>query len=348
MGEDLQSVRAAAQERLKTKDFQGVIDLIDPALAEAEPDASLLMLRGVAKMQLGNLQDGVNDLRSATAEKPDDPQLQFNLGNGFAMLQKPEAAVRAYTVALQADPGYAPARKALQKLDPAALERLDAKAAQSPAAAGPAEKAPVVLGLDGEPMPNAPTAAADTVAYEPPPSVVGRRESSRPSVEPGAVRFVRTWFWIAWVIGLLGGLGWIGLLNAQSNVVGALSGDPSAVMQEAMKGLPPELQQEYQQSQAQMDEALKGLGSDQTAQQIMKATQTGVRMTMILIGVSLLINTLFTWLIARGVGTGAGWGWWLAMIFSFLGLFACPLTIGYIFAIINLVKPEAKEWCGLA
>lgn len=139
----------------------GAIRIADEALATSPDDTGLLMIRGVARIQAREVQAGVDDLRAAAQLKPDDEQLLYNLGNGLALLNKHDAAVRAYAAALKLDPGYAAARQALQKLDPAALRKVDedaaakaaAQAAAPRSASMPAESGPVQLGLDGQPLP---------------------------------------------------------------------------------------------------------------------------------------------------------------------------------------------------
>jgi len=357
MADAISEARAAATELMKGRDFDGAIAVLDEALAAAPSEAGLLMLRGIARSQLGDFEAGVDDLRSAAALAPRDSKIQFNLGNGLAKLGERAEASQAYQAAILADPGYEPPRLALDKLDPEALRRIDEEHLQvdpelaaAPAAAPPppAPAADVVYGLDGEPIPNAP--ATSQRLAEAPMGMTSAglgRGPSRPAYMPGSVSFVRIWFWIVYVLSVVGSLAYGAFLSyamkqAQSVVAQGAPGmgQPS---QEVLDSMPPEMRRMYEESQQRQRELMGG-GGQELAQRQIKAT---MRIFVVGLALGVVFSTVLTLLISKGLGDGASWGYWLAMVLAFLGLLQCPLTIGYIFVIMNLNSPEAKAWCGV-
>lgn len=357
MADDRREARAAAMERMKSGDLDGAIAVLDQALSAASADAGLLMLRGIARVQLGKFEDGVDDLRQAAALSPGDGQIQFNLGNALLKLGEREEASQAYQAAVLADPGYEPPRLALAKLDPAALQRLDDEhlqvdpelpAAQAAPAAPPRPLADdVVYGLDGEPIPNAPGASlAPETPLAPPPGF--SRQPSRPSFLPGSLAFVRTWFWIVYFLGVVGMIGYGAFLNfAMKQAQAAVSGELPGYGQPnppSLENMPPELRQQFEESRRRQREVMSGGEQAMAQAQIKQIMATFI--TAIVIG--LLVSTVLTLLVSKGLGDGTSWGYWLAMVLACLGLLQCPLTIGYIFVILSLTKPESKAWCGVA
>ena len=364
MAESKREIRKAAMQRMKDGDLEGAIELVGAGLRTAPTDAGLLMLRGVARMQLGEWESGVDDLRVAAAHSPDDAKIHYNLGKGLAKLGERDAAAQALRAAILADPGYEPPRLALAKLDPEALAQLEALPQRSvppdepapperalaapPMAAEP--RADVVYGLDGEPLRGAPAAslpAAETPLGLPPHGAGFGRQPSRPSFMPGGLQFVRTWFWIVYVLTLIGCAGYYFMLNTAVKQASraATSGSYPGLGQldpAMLEGMSPEGRQRYEQM---MQQNRQMIGSPQQIEQQMKA---GVAFFVICILISVAMSTVFVLLVSKGIGDGTSWGWWLTMVLSCLGLLQCPLTIGYIFVIINLVRPESKAWCGVA
>ncbi len=349
MAEGRREARAAALQRLKDGDPEGAIALVDDALTAASSDAGLLMLRGIARSQLGAYEAGVEDLRAAAALSPQDSTIRFNLGNALVKLGERDEASQAYQAAVLADPGYEPPRLALDKLDPVALKRIeehlqvDPELAPAPA---PAPLVDVVLGLDGEPLPGVPVPARpapETPLGGPPPGF--GRAVSRPASMPGSLSFVKTWFWIMWGLGLLSSIGvGVAMSFATAAATQAIGGTatPGGPMfgnlpPEALEGMTPEQRQQLEQLQRM----------NVTPEQVATQAKLGVGFLVIVFVVAMAVSTVLTWLLSKGLGEGASWGYWLAMVLAVLGLLSFPFTIGYIFAIVNLNKPESKAWCGV-
>jgi len=79
------------------------LEVCGALLANAPDDADALNLAGIAQVQLGNAEDGLDLLRTAVAFRPGDAGILSNLGNALAGLGRIEDAEHAYRDAMAAD-----------------------------------------------------------------------------------------------------------------------------------------------------------------------------------------------------------------------------------------------------
>lgn len=95
------------------------------ALEPRHPGA--LNLGGMINCQSGNVREGIRQLKSALAERPDFVEAQNNLGNAFKALGRFEEAEKAYRQALEINPDYADAHYNLGVLLELAGRRTEAE-----------------------------------------------------------------------------------------------------------------------------------------------------------------------------------------------------------------------------
>jgi tetratricopeptide (TPR) repeat protein len=71
---------------------------------------------GVELAAAGRFDEAIEQYQQAQRVAPGDPTILYNLGNTWFRKGDPGEALRAYEEALRRDPGFAPAREAVQQV----------------------------------------------------------------------------------------------------------------------------------------------------------------------------------------------------------------------------------------
>ncbi|MBI1903374.1 MAG: tetratricopeptide repeat protein [Planctomycetia bacterium] len=156
---------ADATEFIRDDRLPHAMERLDWALVRDPNSFSARQCLAVAFGKAGNITQAIAHLRAALQINSHAPETHYNLGAMYHRQGKTADAIRAIETALELDPNYAPAQKALQKLKAEPDPSLSLMGIRLPKPA-PAD-APVAAAAPPGAAPAAPAAAAEPVPIDP-------------------------------------------------------------------------------------------------------------------------------------------------------------------------------------
>ena len=98
-----------ALEFHKTGKIKDAINLYLKIIGNNENNSQLLFLLGTAQVQLGEMNNGVKNLKKSLSIKPDNASAHSNLGNAFKALNRLEDALNSYNKAIEINANFSDA-----------------------------------------------------------------------------------------------------------------------------------------------------------------------------------------------------------------------------------------------
>ncbi|MCK6453886.1 MAG: tetratricopeptide repeat-containing glycosyltransferase family protein [Alphaproteobacteria bacterium] len=114
-------------DRLRARDFAGAAATAERALRQSPQDPDLLHLLGLARRQLGQMDQAIAAMESAAGIDPRRASFHFSLGQLYGAAGRAEAAIQCFERAITLEPAHARAQYELACLSRAAgdLERAE-------------------------------------------------------------------------------------------------------------------------------------------------------------------------------------------------------------------------------